>query len=126
MSLETITATINTQYEIWHSGAYYKINDNTYETNLSYTFTTPSSLTIFGMKEYTSSNEYVLSNDTVDIRYSSAKLYLFEIYEDDELEMQLVPCYRKSDIRAGLYDTVNNVFYPSSTATQLTSGTDAR
>lgn len=42
-----------------------------------------------------------------------AKVYGFQIYEGETLIRNMVPCYRKSDGIAGLYDLVNNVFYDS-------------
>jgi len=41
----------------------------------------------------------------------SAKLYSFRMWDDNVLVRDFVPCYRKSDNVAGLYDVVNNKFY---------------
>lgn len=38
-------------------------------------------------------------------------VYNFKIYENNNLVMHCIPCYRKSDEKPGLYDIVNNVFY---------------
>lgn len=45
--------------------------------------------------------------------YIKAKLYTMEIYDIDNTTLlrEFVPCYRKSDSVAGLYDLVNDVFY---------------
>ena len=42
---------------------------------------------------------------------SSAKLYSCKIYDNNTLARDFVPCYRKADNVAGLYDLVNGVFY---------------
>lgn len=39
------------------------------------------------------------------------KMYYFKIYDNNVLIRDFVPCYRKSDGVAGLYDLVNDVFY---------------
>lgn len=41
------------------------------------------------------------------------KIYGFQIYEGTELVKNLVPVKQKSDNKPGLYDTINNIFYPS-------------
>lgn len=38
-------------------------------------------------------------------------IYSWKFYQDDVLIRDFVPCYRKSDNKIGLYDTVNNAFY---------------
>lgn len=42
---------------------------------------------------------------------SSAKYYLCQMWENDILIFYGIPCYRKLDNVAGMYDIVNNVFY---------------
>ena len=42
--------------------------------------------------------------------YGKIRLYYFKIWENDELIMNLIPCYRKSDNEIGLYDLVSNTF----------------
>ena len=41
----------------------------------------------------------------------SARLYSCQIYDNEILVRDFVPCYRKADGAVGLYDLVNNVFY---------------
>lgn len=41
---------------------------------------------------------------------SSIKLFSFKIYDNDVLVRDYIPCYRKSDNVAGLYDLVNETF----------------
>lgn len=40
-------------------------------------------------------------------------LYGCKFYNSGELTHQFVPCYRKSDNKTGLYEIVNDVFYPN-------------
>jgi len=39
------------------------------------------------------------------------KIYRFKVYNKNIIVRNFVPCYRKSDNKLGMYDTVNNVFY---------------
>lgn len=41
------------------------------------------------------------------------RIYECKIWENEKLIRDFVPCYRKSDSEAGMYDLVNNVFYPN-------------
>lgn len=43
----------------------------------------------------------------------SFELYSFNIYRDDQLIREYVPCYRKSDNKTGLYDLVTDTFIES-------------
>ncbi|MGN1301208.1 MAG: hypothetical protein ACI4U9_01600 [Clostridia bacterium] len=45
------------------------------------------------------------------VEYSQFKIYRCMIWKDRELIRDFIPCYRKSDGEAGMYDIVNNVFY---------------
>jgi len=37
-----------------------------------------------------------------------------KIYDNGTLVRNMIPCYRRSDLKPGMYDTVNNVFYTNS------------
>lgn len=54
------------------------------------------------------------------------KIYGLKLWSEGALVRDFIPCYRISDNIAGLYDTVNNVFYPNantgSTAQPFISG----
>ena len=52
---------------------------------------------------------------------SRIKLYYFRIYDDSGLIRNFIPVKDSSDV-AGLYDTVNGVFYTSVTGTDLIAG----
>lgn len=58
-------------------------------------------------------NLYLFANNlenSVD-RPISMKVYYFDMYDNELLVRSFIPCYRKKDSVAGLYDIVNGVFY---------------
>lgn len=55
---------------------------------------------------------------------SNIKLYYCRFYEDDELVMEFIPCYRKSNNEIGLYETRNNVFYTNRGSGTFLKGDD--
>jgi hypothetical protein len=56
----------------------------------------------------------------------SGKIFSFEYYNNDILVRDFVPCYRKSDNVAGLYDLANGVFYTNAGTGQFIVGGDVR
>ena len=52
-----------------------------------------------------------VNEDNVDTRMSKLKIYNCSIWNNDVLVRKYIPCYKNSDNKPGLYDTVNNVFY---------------
>lgn len=42
---------------------------------------------------------------------ASIRMYYFEVYENNEMIMNFIPCYRKSDEEIGLYELVEGKFY---------------
>ena len=55
----------------------------------------------------------------------SARLYSCQIYDNEILVRDFVPCYRKADNVAGLYDLVNNVFYTNAGSGVFAVGADS-
>ena len=47
-------------------------------------------------------------------KYAVAKLMYLQVYDGSTLQRYFFPCYRKSDMKPGMYDTVNGVFYTNS------------
>ena len=43
--------------------------------------------------------------------WAIARIFYLQIFDGDNLAIDLVPCYRKSDGEIGMYDLVNSVFY---------------
>ena len=55
----------------------------------------------------------------------SGKIYSLKIYgTNDQLIRDYVPCYRKSDNVAGMYDLVNGVFYTNAGSSSFSVGND--
>lgn len=54
--------------------------------------------------------------------YGTSRIYGATIWQDGIKVREFIPCYRKSDSVGGLYDRVNDVFYPSSGSTPLDYG----
>lgn len=52
----------------------------------------------------------------------SAKVYGFQIYEDDVLVRDLIPCVRRSDSEVGMYDLVGGTFYTNAGTGTFTAG----
>lgn len=52
------------------------------------------------------------------------KIKYCKIWEEDNLIRNLVPCYRKSDNKPGLYDIVNGKFYTNQGTGEFTAGPD--
>ena len=46
--------------------------------------------------------------------FYSGKIYRVKIWKSGVLERDMIPCYRKNDYVAGLFDTVHEVFYTNS------------
>lgn len=65
-----------------------------------------------------SSRRYARTNDDV------IKWYFFKIFDNGKLIRNYVPCYRKSDNKAGFYDTVNHTFNPSIGTQDFIAGND--
>lgn len=54
----------------------------------------------------------------------ASRLYARQIWDNDEIARDYVPCYRKSDGVVGLYDLVNGVFYTNAGTGTFTKGAD--
>lgn len=89
-------------------------------------------------------SNYTVGTDTVTATYSSStssNIYItawsdvywactfryknIKIYNGDTLLRDYIPCYRKSDEIAGLYDKVSKVFYTSDGSSEYLKGPDA-
>ena len=75
-------------------------------------FTCPRNLALFAINRSTA-----IAGQT--------RIYSCQIYNDTTLTFDLVPCYRKSDNVAGLYDLVNNVFYTNAGSGVFTVGANS-
>ena len=99
-----------------------KVIDNgklTYSTNSENA--ARSSRNIFVFKNNTALT-IAASNTMTPFRLFGLKIY--STADTSTLERDFVPCYRKSDSAAGLYDLVHNVFYPNNGTGSFTVGAD--
>ena len=55
---------------------------------------------------------------------ATAKYYLCQIWENDVLVCDFVPCYRKSDNEPGMYDLVSRTFFTNAGTGEFTVGPD--
>ena len=68
-----------------------------------------------------------LKSRSADSRFdpdSTAKFYICQIWENNVLVRDFVPCYRKSDNEVGMYDTVGMRFYTNAGVGSLIAGPD--
>ena len=65
------------------------------------------------------------SNESNLIFYNSSKLYSCQMYYNDILVRDFIPCYRNSDNEVGLYDLVNKIFYTNQGTGTFTYGSIA-
>lgn len=54
------------------------------------------------------------------------KIYSLTIWREGSTIRNLVPCYRKSDHKSGMYDTITNTFFTSETSTDFLVGADVK
>jgi hypothetical protein len=71
------------------------------------------------------STESIYFGSWTDINFSrTINWYSFKIYKDNELLKNFIPCYRKADNVAGMYDIVNDKFYTNTGAGDFIVGGD--
>ncbi len=84
------------------SGIKLTINEAQYESTNVYTGGTSNPLMIFSYN----------GSGTPSYNFRG-RIYYLKLYDNNVLIRNFIPCYRKSDNVAGLYDTVHNTFYPN-------------
>lgn len=90
------------------------ISNNSFYTS----FQDSSGITINGTNFYnydTTISDFTSTKTITLLRTNTVgfkgKIYKFKLYDGNNIVRNFVPCYRKSDNEAGMYDTVNNIFY---------------
>lgn len=78
-------------------------------------FVTPQKMSIFACN----------NGDSVGYYPAMVKLFNLQFYDEEELKIDLIPCYRKSDNEIGLYDLVNEVFYTNLGTGEFLKGNNA-
>ena len=84
---------------------------NNFYLNVNGTNYTPTVTTAASHLAYSGRTMHLLHSNGYDFGYTSSKVYYCKITVGGTLVRNFVPCYRKSDNIAGLYDLVNGVFY---------------
>lgn len=111
------TLVVNTKHTLLMDGNKWYL-DGTLKTSMTaQTFTAGGKIRLFS--SYTNGEGSGLGN------YSYIKLYEFKVWnKDNELQVHLIPCMRKSDSVVGLYDIVSGTFYPNIGSGSFTKGSN--
>ena len=78
----------------------------------------PRPLSIFGVTPSNGTGIWWNTNN------KAIRIYYLRIYNDNILEAQFIPCYRKSDSEIGMYDTVSKTFYTNAGTGAFLKGDD--
>ena len=105
------SASRDTLYEIEKNKNVTILNGSILATSQSQTFTCPSNLYLFCM------------NQSGPTFYSNIELYLCEIWDNDVLVRNFIPCKNPSNV-IGMYDTVNDVFYSNAGSDSFIAGAE--
>lgn len=111
-STATTPITGNVRYKVVKDGATWTVDGNTITTGGSNKDTTYP-IYLFGR----------CFNGTAD-KMSSIKVYSYKHIRNSVTIADYIPCYRKSDGVAGMYDVVNGVFYTNDGTGEFTVGPD--
>ena len=98
----------NIKYTIYQNKNETYVNGSKYITVSKANFTSPSTLTLFGMKTFEAGNNN--GADSVDVRTSKLKLYFCKIWDNETLIRDFIPVKNSTGV-AGLYDKVNKKIY---------------
>ena len=90
--------------------------DNNYVTSLS----SASFITSYNMYLFASHR----GTENLDNIGKTLKVYYAKIWDNGVMVRNMIPCYRKSDGKIGMYDTVNNVFYNNQGTSTFLKGED--
>ena len=82
-------------------------------TNLDTSAT--NEMTLSGAVVNATANLFLFAYNDLDVNtHANLRIFACKIYESSVLVRDYIPCYRKSDNVAGLYDLMNNEFYTNS------------
>lgn len=70
----------------------------------------------------TLSDKFISIYTTSSSYTSSYKLWRYKMYDNGAIVRDYIPCYRVSDNKTGLYDIVNDTFYPNEGTGEFTVG----
>lgn len=79
-----------------------------------------------GMKVNATANLFLFAYNNIDANtHANLRIYGCKIYEAGVLVRNYLPCYRKSDNEAGMYDLVENKFYTNTGTGKFAIGSDS-
>lgn len=81
-------------------------------------FSTPTTAYLF--------NSHITGTISANNKPMIGKMFSCVVYQDDNCVGNFVPCYRKSDRKAGMYDTITNIFFTSETSTDFSVGANVK
>lgn len=91
---------------------YLKLDGKNNAVDIVYADNTQSSISLQQQTFATGLNYYLFSlNNNGQVQFSSERITACKLSDNGLLFRNFVPCYRKADNKAGLYDTVNDIFY---------------
>ena len=67
---------------------------------------------------------FACNNNSVSFAEYNGKIYKFELYRNNGRLLNLIPCYRKEDDVAGMYDLVSGEFYTNAGTGEFLVGQD--
>lgn len=126
---------------VWHTSGYFRSDYNNSESqtwaataigrwaldkNKETTTFNGTSLSYTNSAFSSTYNLYLLarnSKGTADCK-AAAKLYSCQMYDNGTLVRDFVPCYRKADSTAGLYNLVSGAFYTNAGSGSFAVGAD--
>ena len=96
-----------TNYVVYFDKEKIYLDNNLIYTSTNTSFTLPYTMPL--LAQY-------YGNNTTAVSYASngTRLYFAQIWNNDTLIRDFIPCYRKSDEVIGLYDLIGNTFYTNS------------
>lgn len=119
--------TVNTWPSTHFSVVYGSIYDATIENGHSSINGTSITTPVISASQWSGEIETIqlrafnIAQATLD---ATAKFYLCQIWENNVLVKDFVPCYRKSDNEVGMYDLVGMSFYTNAGVGSLVAGPD--
>ena len=64
----------------------------------------------------------LFKNASSSTLYFTGRMYYFKLYDNNKIELYLIPCYRKSDNVIGMYDIIHDNFYINEGSGSFTKG----
>ena len=104
-SIQLGALSLNTPYTVSIYRYNVTLNGTVVSTGEDYGPSAPNTQLLFNTRDSSGSN--------VNLSPFLGKIYSHQIYRNDVLIHDFIPCYRKSDSKVGMYDMVANVFKPA-------------